>query len=63
MCKNVAKLKAFGKSAVNAVWKKVTIVLMTGSNAREDPSHDAKYRQLMSTGAIAGRAVQSLNMS
>ena len=27
---NVVKLKAFGKSAINRVWKKVVIALMTG---------------------------------
>jgi hypothetical protein len=27
---NIVKLKAFGKSAINRVWKKVVIVLMTG---------------------------------
>jgi len=30
MWKNVVKLKAFGKSAINTVWKKVVIALMMG---------------------------------
>ena len=30
MSMNVVKLKAFGKSAINRVWKKIVIVLMAG---------------------------------
>jgi hypothetical protein len=40
---NVVKLKAFGKSVINRVWKKVVIVLMTGVLAVGLPAYSKRH--------------------